>query len=137
MGASKRRTPPCRLSAPNRASLGDRRLFHNQNSSRQISGRQAAAEGLTLSPAASDGAARFAVERSPMPARAVPLACLGALLLTGCDGVGQTRPVDTARIVDAIKTDEVHWNADYRSGDAGRIARHYAPDAVAMHPGYP
>jgi uncharacterized protein (TIGR02246 family) len=100
-------------------------------------GDEAAAEGLTLSPVASDGASRFAVERSPMPARAVPLACLGALLLTGCDGAGQARPVDTARIVDAIKTDEVHWNADYKSGDAGRIARHYAPDAVAMHPGYP
>jgi uncharacterized protein (TIGR02246 family) len=72
-----------------------------------------------------------------MPARAVLLACLGGLLLAGCDGSAHTRPVDTAKIVDAIKTDEVHWNADYKSGDAGRIAAHYTADAVAMHPGYP
>jgi uncharacterized protein (TIGR02246 family) len=45
--------------------------------------------------------------------------------------------VDTAKIVDAVKTDEVHWNADYKSGDAARVAAHFAPDAVAMYPGYP
>jgi uncharacterized protein (TIGR02246 family) len=72
-----------------------------------------------------------------MPARAVLFACLGAFLLAGCDRAGDARPVDTAKIVDAIKTDEVHWNADYKSGDAGRVAAHYAPDAVAMYPGYP
>ena len=43
--------------------------------------------------------------------------------------------VDTARIVDAIKTDEVHWNSDYKSGDAGVIAGHYAPGATLMVPG--
>lgn len=43
--------------------------------------------------------------------------------------------VDTARIVDAIKTDEVHWNSDYKSGDAGLLARHYAADATLMIPG--
>lgn len=72
-----------------------------------------------------------------MSARAVVLACLGAALLAGCDGAGAKPPVDTAKIVDAIKTDEVHWNADYKSGDAGKVVRHYAPDAVAMYPGYP
>ena len=72
-----------------------------------------------------------------MPARAVLLACLGALLLLGCDRAGHRRPVDTAKIVDAIKTDEVHWNADYKSGDPTRVATHYTPDAVAMYPGYP
>ncbi|MHB8528043.1 MAG: YybH family protein [Caulobacteraceae bacterium] len=40
--------------------------------------------------------------------------------------------VDTAKIVDAIKTDEVRWNADYKSGDPARIAAHYAPNAVLM-----
>jgi len=69
--------------------------------------------------------------------RAVVLACLGALLLAACDGAEHRRPVDTAKIVDAIKTDEVHWNADYKSGDAARVTAHYAPDAVAMYPGYP
>ncbi|MBA3811579.1 MAG: DUF4440 domain-containing protein [Caulobacteraceae bacterium] len=44
---------------------------------------------------------------------------------------------DTAKIVDAIKTDEVHWNADYKSGDPARIAAHYAPGAVLMVPGVP
>lgn len=70
-----------------------------------------------------------------MPARAVLLACLGAVLLAGCSAA--KKPVDTARIVDAIKTDEIHWNADYKAGDAARVAAHYAPDAVAMYPGYP
>ncbi len=45
--------------------------------------------------------------------------------------------VDTAKIVDAIKTDEVHWNADYKSGDPAKIAAHYAPGAVVMFPGAP
>lgn len=72
-----------------------------------------------------------------MPPRAVHLACLGALLLAGCGLAAPKRPVDTAKIVDAIKTDEVHWNADYKSGDAARVAAHYAADAVAMYPGYP
>lgn len=70
-----------------------------------------------------------------MPARAVPLACLGALLLVGCDAASLKRPVDTAKIVDAIKTDEVHWNADWKSGDAARLAAHFAPDAVVMPAG--
>jgi ketosteroid isomerase-like protein len=43
--------------------------------------------------------------------------------------------VDTARIVDSIKTDEVHWNSDYRSGDAGALAGHYAAGATLMVPG--
>jgi uncharacterized protein (TIGR02246 family) len=72
-----------------------------------------------------------------MFARAVVFACLGALLLAGCGLAAPKRPVDTAKIVDAIKTDEVHWNADYRSGDAGKVVAHYAPDAIAMYPGYP
>jgi ketosteroid isomerase-like protein len=72
-----------------------------------------------------------------MSARAVLLACLGALLLAGCGSASLKRPVDTAKIVDAIKTDEVHWNADYKSGDAARLAAHFAPDAVVMAAGSP
>ena len=42
-----------------------------------------------------------------------------------------------AKIVDAIRTDEVHWNADWKSGDVNRILAHYAGDAVVMAPGVP
>jgi uncharacterized protein (TIGR02246 family) len=73
-----------------------------------------------------------------MTARAVLLACLGAGLLASCGpGAPLHPPVDTAKVVDAIKTDEVHWNEDWRSGDAGKLAAHYSPDAVVMAPGYP
>ena len=72
-----------------------------------------------------------------MSSRAVLLACLGALLLVGCDRPARKGPVDTAKIVDAIKTDEVHWNADWKSGDAARLAAHFAPNAVVMSSGSP
>ena len=72
-----------------------------------------------------------------MPARAVLFACLGALLLVACNRAAPKRPVDTAKIVDAIKTDEVHWNADWKSGDAARLVAHFAPDAVVMPAGSP
>jgi ketosteroid isomerase-like protein len=66
--------------------------------------------------------------------------CLGAAALTfGCmpaTAPAPARPaVDTARIVDAIKTDEVHWNNDWKSGDAAKVAAHYAPTATLMVPG--
>jgi uncharacterized protein (TIGR02246 family) len=38
-------------------------------------------------------------------------------------------------VIDAIRTDEVKWNADWKSGDPGRVVAHYAPDAVLMVPG--
>ncbi len=62
---------------------------------------------------------------------------LAAALLAACGRTaGPIRAtVDTAKIIDTIKTDEVHWNADYRSGDAGKVAAHYASTGVAMFPG--
>jgi len=72
-----------------------------------------------------------------MAARAVVFACLGAVLVAGCGPGGALKRVDTAKIVDGIKADEVHWNADWSSGDAAKIAAHYAPDAVVMTPGAP
>lgn len=73
-----------------------------------------------------------------MSARAVSVVCLGAAFLAGCHpGAGWKPRVDTARIVDGIKADEVHWNADFRSGDAGKIARHFAPGAIVMRAGGP
>jgi uncharacterized protein (TIGR02246 family) len=76
------------------------------------------------------------VEEIRMRARAIVVVCLGGVLMSGCGFAEKPRPVvDTAKIVDAIKTDEVHWNADWRSGDAARLAAHYAPEAVMMVPG--
>ncbi len=73
-----------------------------------------------------------------MTARAILLCCLGATLLTACSAGAPLQPtVETAKIVDAIKADEVHWNTDWRSGDAARLAAHYAPDAILMSPGAP
>ncbi len=43
--------------------------------------------------------------------------------------------VDTAKIFDTIKTDEVHWNNDWKSGNPVLIAAHYAPAATLMVPG--
>jgi len=74
---------------------------------------------------------------SPMLPRAAVSACLCAVLLVGCGSGGGRPAVDTAKIVDTIKSDEVHWNEDYKSGDAAKVAAHYAPDAVAMYPGMP
>lgn len=54
------------------------------------------------------------------------------LMLGGCAAktpASTSRP-DTAKIVDAIRTDEVHWNADWKSGDAARVAAHFAPGAL-------
>ncbi|HEY5107960.1 MAG TPA: DUF4440 domain-containing protein [Caulobacteraceae bacterium] len=68
--------------------------------------------------------------------RAVPMACwmILAAATFGCDPTPPPgKPVvDTAKIVDAIKTDEVHWNADWQAHDAAKIASHYAPGAILM-----
>jgi ketosteroid isomerase-like protein len=63
-------------------------------------------------------------------------ALLSLVVLGACGPAGGPKGrVDTAKIVDSIKTDEVHWNADYRSGDASKIVAHYAPHAILMMPG--
>lgn len=68
--------------------------------------------------------------------------CLGPVLLGfAALGLGACEksppPVITAKILDAIKADEVHWNADYRSGDPAKVVSHYAPHATVMMPGGP
>jgi ketosteroid isomerase-like protein len=56
-----------------------------------------------------------------------------ATMLAACSASPLDRPSPNgAKIVDAIKTDEVHWNNDWQSGDAAKIAAHYAPTAVVM-----
>lgn len=62
-----------------------------------------------------------------------------ALLLYACQAKAPsaTASADPARVVDAIKTDEVHWNSDWKSGDAAAISNHYAANATMMAPGAP
>lgn len=72
-----------------------------------------------------------------IPAVLAALAVCGGAWLTACSPAGPpaTRPMNTAKIVDAIKIDEVHWNADWKSGSPAVITAHYAPNAVLMVPG--
>ncbi len=60
-----------------------------------------------------------------------------AVFAAACSPTGEASApkTDPARIVDAIKTDEVHWNADWKSGDANKVAAHYALGAVVIVPG--
>jgi ketosteroid isomerase-like protein len=80
-----------------------------------------------------------ATQPSELPMKASPTLYVicAAVVLNACDAKSPSAkgPVDTARIVDAIKTDEVHWNSDYKSGDAGVVAAHYATNATLMIPG--
>ncbi|MGI9170826.1 MAG: YybH family protein [Caulobacteraceae bacterium] len=63
---------------------------------------------------------------------------LGAIaFIGGCAPHGGAKPVDTAKIVDAIKIAEVRANADWKSGDASRVAAFFAPDATIMVAGAP
>ena len=48
---------------------------------------------------------------------------------------GARPQINSAKVVDTIKTDEVHWNADWKSGDAGKLTAHFAPKATVMMPG--
>jgi len=74
-----------------------------------------------------------------MRARAIIFTLLGAGFLSACGPAATPAkaPVDTAKIIDGIKTDEVHWNADWKSGDPAKIVAHYAPGAVVMIAGAP
>jgi len=69
---------------------------------------------------------------------AVPVGAIAALCAACTPASAPPRPaVDAARIVDAIKTDEVHWNADWAARDVAKVAGHYAPDAILMVPNGP
>ena len=64
------------------------------------------------------------------------IVCAGvtALMLTGCmPSTPDTHDVD----VQAIKDNEAQWNKDFEAKDAGKLAAHYADDAVLMNPGAP
>jgi len=68
--------------------------------------------------------------------RAAPIVSLVfiAAAALGCTPAGAPdKPsVDTAKIVDAIKADEVHWNADWQARDDAKVASHYGPRAILM-----
>jgi ketosteroid isomerase-like protein len=66
-----------------------------------------------------------------------PLFCLALMATTAsCSGGDGAIPKgDPARVVDAIKADEVHWNADWKSGDPEKVAAHFGSGAVVMIPG--
>jgi uncharacterized protein (TIGR02246 family) len=60
-------------------------------------------------------------------------ALLAVAFLTACHG---SKPsFNSARAVDAIRAGEVQWNLDWKSGDAGKVTAHYAPEALVMDPG--
>ncbi len=56
-----------------------------------------------------------------------------ALLATACNQSANTHDAD----VQALKDNEIQWNADWLSKDASKIAAHYSDDAVLMVPGGP
>ena len=67
---------------------------------------------------------------------------LGLLAVAPLAGCGQTTAPDagslqTAKSFVALKADEVHWNADWKSGDAAKIASHFSPKAKLMIPDAP
>ncbi|HEY2179649.1 MAG TPA: nuclear transport factor 2 family protein [Caulobacteraceae bacterium] len=59
----------------------------------------------------------------------------GLAALAACAPKADKPKFNAARAVDAIRADEVRWNADWKSGDAGKVVAHYAPDAVLMESG--
>jgi ketosteroid isomerase-like protein len=74
----------------------------------------------------------------PRMKASLTLIVIGSSVLLSSCGAKATHArasIDTAKVIDAIKTDEVHWNSDYKSGDAAAVAAHYAASATVMMPG--
>lgn len=62
-------------------------------------------------------------------------ATLSFVVAASCAKAPEKPAFNAARAVDSIRADEVQWNADYKSGDPGKVVTHFAPDATAMYPG--
>jgi uncharacterized protein (TIGR02246 family) len=60
---------------------------------------------------------------------------MGLVAAASCARPPEKPAFNAARAIDAIRADEVQWNADYKSGDPGKVVPHYAPDATVMFPG--
>ncbi|MGH7023014.1 MAG: YybH family protein [Caulobacteraceae bacterium] len=68
--------------------------------------------------------------------KSTTLACLMAISVAAACARAPATPIfNAARAIDTIRTGEVNWNADWKSGDPGKVAAHYAPQAVVMIPG--
>lgn len=63
------------------------------------------------------------------------LACVGLAAAASCERPPAKPAFNAARALDAIRAGEVEWNADWKSGDPGKVVAHYAPDATIMVPG--
>lgn len=63
------------------------------------------------------------------------VASLALLSAAGCARAPDKPAFNAARAIDAIRADEVQWNADYKAGDPGKVVTHFAPDAIVMFPG--
>lgn len=64
------------------------------------------------------------------PRRALPVLALAGF--AACTPQQQPRHISAARVVDAIKSDEVHWNNQWKYKNVDDLMGHYAPDAVVM-----
>lgn len=76
--------------------------------------------------------------KAPMKARlAVAWAALLCLVACGRPTTRAPSAVDPARVVDLVRNDEVHWNDDWKSGDAAKVASHFAQNGVLAIAGSP
>ncbi len=66
---------------------------------------------------------------------AVGLAASVALAACGPTPTAIDGPTPTSKIFDTIKADEVHWNADWKSGDVDKVLSHFGDKAKLMLPG--
>ena len=62
---------------------------------------------------------------------------MASAALAGCDPTSppDAGSVETSKIFDTLKADEVHLNADWKSGDASKVAAHFSTKAKVMVPG--
>ncbi|HWE98660.1 MAG TPA: nuclear transport factor 2 family protein [Caulobacteraceae bacterium] len=64
--------------------------------------------------------------------RGLALPALALSLLAACQPDQTARHISAAHVVDAIKSDEVHWNTQWKYKNPDDLMGHYAPDAVLM-----
>ena len=60
-----------------------------------------------------------------------------AVLVAACAAGHKARPVNTAKVLDTIKANEVRSNADWAAHDVARIVGFFSPDASVILPGAP
>ena len=72
-----------------------------------------------------------------MRSSSVVVCLLAASALAACDPTSppDAGSIQTSKIFDMLKADEVHLNADWKSGDAAKVAAHFGAKAKVMIPG--